>query len=58
MEMITLIGGSAVLFAAGFAGWYSLWHRRATASFEKVRVNDRRSVHVVRHEGELGHDGR
>jgi hypothetical protein len=49
MEMIMLIAGSGVLFVAAFAGWYALWHRRVEASFEKVPVHDRRSVHVVRH---------
>ncbi len=58
MEEITLIAGSAVLFTAGFAGWYTLWHRRAAASFERVRVNGRRSVHVLRRDGEPGENGR
>jgi len=47
--MITLIVGSVGLFAAGFAAWYTIWHRRA-ASFERVPV---RTGHAV-HEGESG----
>jgi len=52
MAMITLIVGSVGLFAAGFAAWYTIWHRRA-ASFERVPVRTGPSVHVVR-EGESG----
>jgi hypothetical protein len=53
MAMITLIVGSVGLFAAGFAAWYTIWHRRAAASFERVPLRTGRSVHVVR-EGESG----
>jgi hypothetical protein len=49
MAMITLIVGSVGLFAAGFAAWYTIWHRRA-ASFERVPVRTGRSVR----EGESG----
>jgi hypothetical protein len=42
--MITLIVGSVGLFAAGFAAWYTIWHRRAAASFERVPVRTGRSV--------------
>ena len=46
MAMITLIVGSVGLFVAGFAAWYTIWHRRVAASFERVPVRTGRSVRV------------
>ena len=36
MAEITVILGAVGLFVAGFISWYTLWHRRATAAFERV----------------------
>ena len=48
MAEITLILGSVGLFVAGFVAWYTVWHRRASAAFERVPVSAARSAHVVR----------
>jgi hypothetical protein len=49
MAQITLIVGSAALFVAGFLGaWYTLWHRKVEAAFERVPVGDGRNVHLLR----------
>ena len=52
--MITLIVGSVGAFVAGFVAWYTLWHRRLEASFEKVAVGTGRSAHVLRKGVSLG----
>ncbi len=54
MGVITLIAGSAGLAVAGFVGWYTLWHRRVEAAFEKVPVSRGRSAHVLRRGVALG----
>jgi len=54
MAMITLIVGSVGAFVAGFVAWYTLWHRRLEASFEKVAVGTGRSAHVLRKGVSLG----
>ena len=56
MAEITLILGSVGLFVAGFVAWYTLWHRRMTAAFERVPVGSARSAHVLRRGVELGGD--
>jgi hypothetical protein len=48
MAEITVILGSVALFAAGFAGWYTMWHRRLATAFETVPVGAARSAYVVR----------
>jgi hypothetical protein len=48
MAVIELILGSIGLFAAVFVAWYTLWHRRAQAAFEKVPVGNGRSAYVLR----------
>ncbi|MDR3661379.1 MAG: hypothetical protein P4L86_13490 [Mycobacterium sp.] len=45
---MTLIVGSVGLVVAGFAAWYTIWHRRVESSFERVPVRAGRSVHVLR----------
>ncbi len=57
MAELTLIIGSVVMFVAGFAAWYTLWHRRVEAAFERVPVGPGRSVHVLRQGVSLGRDG-
>jgi hypothetical protein len=44
---------AAGLFIAGFVLWYSMWHRRMDASFERVRVGPDRSALVVRRGADL-----
>ncbi|HEX3333767.1 MAG TPA: hypothetical protein VHS57_05460 [Acidimicrobiales bacterium] len=56
--MITLIIGSIAFFVAGFAAWYTLWHRRLESSFERVPVRTGRSVHVLRQDVDLPRDPR
>jgi hypothetical protein len=53
MAQITaiLVGGG--LFIAGFVVWYTLWHRRMAAAFERVPVGVDRSVLVVRRGADL-----
>jgi hypothetical protein len=48
MAEITVILGSVALFAGGFAGWYTMWHRRQVTAFEAVPVGTARSAYVVR----------
>lgn len=54
MAEVTLIGGLAALFVvgSGFVTWYAIWHRRVESSFEKVPVETRRSVRVLRRDAE------
>jgi hypothetical protein len=56
MAEITAVLGSVGLFGAGFVTWYTMWHRRVTASFERVPVGSARSAHVLRRGIELGGD--
>jgi hypothetical protein len=60
MAMIVAILVAGVVFVAGFAGWYTFWHRRMATAFERVRVRDDRSALVVRRGAEFpgGHEGR
>ena len=48
MAEIVAIVVAAGLFIAGFVAWYTMWHRRMAASFERVRVGSGRSASVVR----------
>ena len=48
MAEITLIVGSVGLVVAGFAAWYTVWHRKVESSFERVPVRSARSAHVLR----------
>jgi hypothetical protein len=53
MEEIASILVVAGLFIAGCVAWYTMWHRRAAAAFERVPVGDDRSVLVVRRGADL-----
>ena len=53
MAEITLIAGSVGLVVAGFAAWYTIWHRRIS-SFQRLPVRARRLVHVLREGAEPG----
>jgi hypothetical protein len=53
MAQITLIVGAAALFVAGMLAWFTLWHRRAASSFQRVRVESGRP-RVVRRVKESG----
>lgn len=48
MAQITMIIGSFALFLAGFVAWYTLRRRRVESAFERVPVESRRSVHLLR----------
>jgi hypothetical protein len=48
MATLTLIIGSIALFAGAFATWYTVWHLRIESRFERIRVGDGRSAHVLR----------
>jgi hypothetical protein len=48
MAEVALIVGGGALFVTGFVSWYTIWHRRVEACFEKVPVATGRSAHVVR----------
>jgi surfactin synthase thioesterase subunit len=58
MAVLSLIIGSIALFAGGFAVWYTVWHRRVEAAFERVPVESGRSVHVLRQGATLDGDSR
>ncbi len=51
--MIVAIVVAGVVFVAGFAGWYTFWHRRMASAFERVRVRADRSALVVRRGAEI-----
>jgi hypothetical protein len=53
MAEITVILVAAGVFIAGFVTWYTLWHRRMAAAFERVPVGADRSVLVVRRGADL-----
>ena len=57
MSVIVSIVGAGATFAAAFAAWYTLWHRRLATSFEEVPVGTRRSAHVLRRGVSLGDHG-
>lgn len=53
MAEIAVILVAAGLFIAGFVAWYTMWHRRMAAAFERVRVGTDRSAPVVRRSADL-----
>jgi hypothetical protein len=53
MAEITAILVAGGVFSAGFVAWYTLWHRRMAAAFERVPVGADRSVLVVRRGADL-----
>jgi hypothetical protein len=53
MAEIVAILVATGLFIAGFVVWYTMWHRRMAASFERVRVGSDRSALVVRRGADL-----
>jgi hypothetical protein len=58
MAVLSLVIGSIALFTGGFAVWYTVWHRRVEAAFERVPVESGRAVHVLRQDVSLGGDSR
>jgi hypothetical protein len=48
MVQVMMIAGTISMFVAGFAAWYSMWHRRAASYFEAVPVRKGRPVYVLR----------
>jgi hypothetical protein len=58
MATLTLIIGSIALFAGAFATWYTVWHLRIESRFERIRVAEGRSAHVLRKGVPSGDDGR
>jgi hypothetical protein len=56
MAEIAVILVAAGLFIAGFVTWYSRWHRRMAAAFERVPVGVDRSALVVRRGADLPGD--
>jgi hypothetical protein len=53
MAEITAILVAGGLFIAGFVAWYTLWHRRMAAAFERVTIGVDRSALVVRRGADL-----
>lgn len=53
MAELVAILVAAGLFIAGFMVWYTMWHRRMAAAFERVRVGSDRSALVVRRGADL-----
>jgi hypothetical protein len=53
MAEIAVILVAAGLFIAGFVAWYTMWHRRMAAAFDRVRVGTDRSAPVVRRGADL-----
>ena len=51
-EIVALLVAGG-LFVAGFVGWYTMWHRRMAAAFERVPVGTARSAQVVRRGADL-----
>jgi hypothetical protein len=58
MTALTLIIGSIALFVGAFATWYTVWHLRIESRFERIRVGDGRSAHVLREGISLGDNER
>ena len=56
MAEVTLIGGFAALFVAGFVTRHTIWRRRFESRFVKVPVERGRSVRDVRRDAERDHD--
>ena len=48
MALLAMIVGLVGLFGGVVGVWYALWHRQVESCFEAVRVDGRRSVHVLR----------
>ena len=48
MAEVAVISGSIGVFVAGFAAWYTLWHRRLATSFERVPVRSGRAAYLLR----------
>jgi hypothetical protein len=61
MAEVAVTAGSIGVFAAGFLGWYTLWHRRMASSFERVPVRAGRSAYLLRqdvvHQGAFRDEG-
>ena len=53
MAEVAVILGAVGSFVAGFAAWYTMWHRRMATAFERVPVGTARSALVVRRGAEL-----
>jgi hypothetical protein len=53
MVDITVILVAVGSFIAGFVAWYTLWHRRMAAAFERVPVGADRSALVLRRGADL-----
>ena len=53
MVDISVILVAVASFIAGFVAWYTLWHRRMAAAFERVPVGADRSALVVRRGADL-----
>jgi hypothetical protein len=53
MAEITAILVAGGFFIAGFVAWYTMWHRRMAAAFERVPVGAERSALVVRRGADL-----
>lgn len=53
MAEIVAIVAAGGIFMAGFVAWYTLWHRRMVAAFERVPVGTGRSASVVRRGADL-----
>lgn len=48
MFEMAVVAGFAGVFVAGFVSWYTMWHRRLAASFERVPVHAGRTAYLVR----------
>jgi hypothetical protein len=58
MAEIAAILAAGGLFVAGFVTWYTMWHRRMAAAFERILVGVDRSALVVRRGADLpGNNG-
>lgn len=53
MAVIMVMVGMVGFGAAGFVGWYAMWHRRVAASLELVPVAADGAAPVVRRDGGL-----
>lgn len=54
MGVVSLIAATAGVVTGGFIVWYTLWHRRIDAAFERVAVSRGRSAYVLRRGIALG----
>jgi hypothetical protein len=53
MAEVAVILGAVGSFVAGFAAWYTMWHRRMATAFERFPVGTARPALVVRRGAEL-----